>query len=96
MRLILGSASPRRRDLLAQIGVFPDEILPADIDETPAKGELPRVYVERIARQKGTAIAAGVSPSASEGDPRGRPADPNRRHSRECRSADPRQTCGRC
>ena len=50
MRLILGSASPRRRDLLAQIGVAPDEIIAADIDETPTKGELPRAYVERMAR----------------------------------------------
>ena len=42
MRLILASASPRRKELLAQIGVVPDAILPADIDETPLKAELPR------------------------------------------------------
>ena len=59
MRLILGSASPRRRALLAQIGVAPDEVRPAEIDETPAKGELPRVYVERMAREKAEAVAAG-------------------------------------
>jgi septum formation protein len=58
VKLILGSASPRRRDLLAQIGVVPDEIRPADIDETPLKGELPRVYVERIAREKCAALNA--------------------------------------
>lgn len=56
MRLILGSASPRRRDLLGQIGVVPDAISPADIDETPLKAELPRLYVERMAREKNAAI----------------------------------------
>ncbi len=59
MRLILGSASPRRRDLLAQIGVVPDEVRAVEIDETPAKGELPRAYVERMARAKAEALAAG-------------------------------------
>ena len=57
MRLILGSASPRRRELLAQIGVVPDEIRPADIDETPLKGELPRIYADRLAAEKARAIA---------------------------------------
>lgn len=56
MRLILGSASPRRRELLAQIGVTPDEITPADIDETPAKGELPRPYCARMAYEKAMAL----------------------------------------
>lgn len=60
MRLILGSASPRRRDLLAQIGVVPDAIAPADIDETPRAGELPRPYVERMAREKGAAVDPAV------------------------------------
>jgi septum formation protein len=55
-RLILGSASPRRRDLLAQIGVTPDEVRPADIDETPLKAETPRVYAERLALEKAQAI----------------------------------------
>jgi septum formation protein len=58
LRLILGSASPRRRDLLAQIGVTPDAIAPADIDETPRKGELPRRYAERLAAEKAQAVAA--------------------------------------
>jgi septum formation protein len=57
--LILGSGSPRRRDLLAQIGVAPDAIRPPGIDETPAKGELPRPYCARMARQKAQATEAG-------------------------------------
>ena len=59
MRLILGSASPRRKELLAQIGVEPDAVLPADIDETPMRGELPRLYCIRIAREKAEAVVAG-------------------------------------
>jgi len=59
MRLILGSASPRRRDLLAQIGVIPDAILPPDINEDPVKGELPRPYCQRLAREKAVAVQAG-------------------------------------
>lgn len=55
-RLILGSASPRRRELLAQIGVTPDAIRPPEIDETPRKGEIPRDYVRRIATEKAAAI----------------------------------------
>lgn len=58
MRLILGSGSPRRRDLLAQIGVTPDDIRPPDIDETPLKGELPRVYCMRMAVEKAAAVEA--------------------------------------
>jgi septum formation protein len=58
MRLVLASASPRRLALLAQIGVVPDQILPADIDETPQRDELPRPYAQRIARAKCAAIAA--------------------------------------
>ena len=58
MRLILASASPRRRDLLALIGIVPDAIRPADIDETPLRAELPRVYVERMALEKNSAVAA--------------------------------------
>ena len=58
MRLILASASPRRLDLLARIGVTPDFILPADIDETVPAGELPRVHAERLALEKAAAVAA--------------------------------------
>ena len=59
MRLILGSASPRRRAILAQMGIVPDAILPPDIDETPVKGELPRPYAQRLAREKAMAVGAG-------------------------------------
>ncbi|WP_108485552.1 Maf family protein [Oceaniglobus ichthyenteri] len=61
MRLILGSGSPRRRELLAQLGLIPDEIRAPDIDETPAQGELPRPYCVRMAREKAAAVtlAAG-------------------------------------
>lgn len=55
-RLILGSASPRRLELLAQVGLYPDEVRPADIDETPARNESPRDYVGRMARQKAEAL----------------------------------------
>lgn len=58
MRLILGSASPRRLELLAQIGVVPDAVQPADVDETPLKAELPRPYAARIAREKAAAVQA--------------------------------------
>jgi len=56
--LILASASPRRADLLAQIGVSADGIDPADIDESPLKAELPRDYAARMAREKAAAVAA--------------------------------------
>ncbi|MBW4983717.1 Maf family protein [Mameliella sp. CS4] len=55
-RLILGSGSPRRRELLAQLGVTADDIRPPDIDEDPEKGEQPRPYCIRLAREKAEAI----------------------------------------
>lgn len=55
---MLASASPRRLDLLAQIGIRPDAVVPADIDETPRKGETPRAYVARMAAEKAAAVAA--------------------------------------
>ncbi len=55
--LILASASPRRRELIARLGLVPDAIAPADIDETPGKGELPRAYARRMAREKAEAAA---------------------------------------
>jgi septum formation protein len=58
VRLILASASPRRLDLLARIGVVPDAVVPAEIDESVPKGELPRVHASRLAREKAEAIAA--------------------------------------
>jgi len=53
--LILASASPRRRELLARLGVEPARVVHADIDETPLKGELPRDYAGRMAREKALA-----------------------------------------
>lgn len=61
MKLILASASPRRRDLLAQAGITPDAISPADIDETPRRAEMPRVYALRIASEKAQKIASGLT-----------------------------------
>ena len=58
MRLILASASPRRLDLLARIGVVPDATIPADVDESVPKGELPRDHAIRLAREKALAVAA--------------------------------------
>jgi septum formation protein len=58
MRLVLASASPRRLDLLARIGVTPEAVVPADIDETVPKGELPRQHAMRLAREKADRVAA--------------------------------------
>ncbi|MEY3038284.1 MAG: hypothetical protein RL143_851 [Pseudomonadota bacterium] len=55
--LVLASQSPRRKELLQQIGVI-SESVPADIDETPLAGELPEAYVERLAREKAECVAA--------------------------------------
>ncbi len=82
-RIVLASASPRRRDLLTLIGI-PHEVRPADIDETPLAGELPDAYAERLARAK-AAILAARAPDALvvgsdtivvvEGDILGKPRD---------------------
>ena len=56
--LVLASASPRRLDLLRQVGLEPAEIDPADIDETPAPREQPRDYALRMAKAKLAAVAA--------------------------------------
>jgi septum formation protein len=58
VRLILASASPRRVELLARLGLVPDAIDPADIDETPGKAETPRAHAERLAREKCAIVAA--------------------------------------
>jgi len=58
VKLILGSGSPRRLELLAQLGLVPDDVRPPDIDEDPHKGELPRPYCARIAREKAAAVTA--------------------------------------
>lgn len=57
-RLILASASPRRLELLAQIGITPDLVVPADIDEAPHPRERPRQLAERLAGAKAAVIAA--------------------------------------
>ncbi|MCW6531245.1 Maf family protein [Sphingomonas lycopersici] len=54
--LVLASASPRRRDLLARIGVAPARIVAPDIDETPLRNERPRDYVRRVAAAKAAAV----------------------------------------
>lgn len=56
-RLILASASPRRLELLGRLGIVPDEVVHADIDETPRKAELPTVYAARMAAEKAAAVA---------------------------------------
>jgi septum formation protein len=58
-RLILGSGSPRRLELLATLGIVPDAVLPPDIDEAPARAELPQPYCLRIATEKARAVQAG-------------------------------------
>ncbi len=60
MRLVLGSGSPRRAELLAQIGVVADDVRPPDIDETPHKSELARPYCVRMAYEKVQAVVAGA------------------------------------
>ena len=57
-KLVLASASARRLDLLAQIGVTPDIVDPAELDETPHNREAPRPYAKRIAAEKARAVAA--------------------------------------
>ena len=59
--LVLASASPRRRELLARLGIVPRAIAAADIDETPHKAELPRVYAARMARAKALAVVGNAA-----------------------------------
>ncbi len=56
-RLILASQSPRRKELLAQIGLYPDDIIPADINETPLKNELPIKLAARLASEKASFVS---------------------------------------
>ena len=58
-QLILASASPRRRELIARLGIVPCAIAAADIDESPHKDELPRVYAQRMAQEKALAVSGG-------------------------------------
>lgn len=60
MKLILGSGSPRRLELLGTLGITPDDVRPPDIDETPGKGELPRPYCARISREKVVAVQSDI------------------------------------
>ncbi|MBP2310153.1 septum formation protein Maf [Azospirillum melinis] len=57
-RLVLASASPRRLDLLRQIGIVPDAVDPADLDETPLRDELPPQHALRLAAEKASCVAA--------------------------------------
>lgn len=58
-QLVLASASPRRRELIARLGIEPCAIVAADIDEAPLRGELPRPYARRMAREKAMAVSGG-------------------------------------
>lgn len=62
-KLILASASPRRRELLAGIGVVPDSILPADIDEEPRKDEIPKPHALRLAIGKAQKVYQEIAPA---------------------------------
>lgn len=68
MRLVLASSSPRRRDLLARIGVVPDRVASPDIDETPRKGEIARTYALRMAIEKAHAVARETDEVVVAGD----------------------------
>lgn len=59
--LVLASASPRRLALLAQIGIVPDRVVSTEIDETPRRFELPRVYAQRLAHAKAAVISGDDS-----------------------------------
>lgn len=67
-QLVLASSSPRRRDLLAQIGVVPARVQSPDIDETPHKAEQPRVYAERMAQEKAQAVPRAEGEIVLAGD----------------------------
>ena len=66
--LVLASTSPRRRDLLARIGVVPDRTASPDIDETPRPRELPRVYALRLALEKAQAVERAAGEVVIAGD----------------------------
>ena len=65
--LILASASPRRLDLLRQSGVEPDKCLPADVDETPLRGERPIALAKRLAREKARRCLEMLAPDVTAG-----------------------------
>ena len=65
MSLILASTSPRRRDLLARLGVTPDRVAAPDLDESPLPGELPRAYALRLAEAKARAVPHAATSSVA-------------------------------
>jgi septum formation protein len=67
-KLVLASSSPRRRDLLARLGVVPDRVASPDIDESPRKGEVPRVYALRMAEEKALAVVRSEGEIVIAGD----------------------------
>lgn len=67
-KLILASSSPRRRDLLARLAVVPDRVASPNINETPRKGEVPRVYALRMAEEKAQAVSRGDGEIVIAGD----------------------------
>lgn len=68
MPIVLASSSPRRRDLLARLGVVPDRVASPDIDEAPRPAELPRVYALRLAEEKARAVARAEGEIVVAGD----------------------------
>lgn len=66
--LVLASTSPRRRELLARIGLTPARVAVPDIDETPLKGEFPRAYVARLAETKALAVERAADEVVLAGD----------------------------
>ena len=60
-KFVLASGSPRRLALVNQAGIEPDALKPADLDETPHRGEIPRAYATRLAQAKATAALANVN-----------------------------------
>ncbi|MDQ1158145.1 septum formation protein [Sphingomonas sp. SORGH_AS 950] len=68
MPLVLASSSPRRRDLLARLGVVPDRVASPDIDEAPRAAELPRVYALRLAVEKAQAVERAEGEIVVAGD----------------------------
>ena len=68
MALVLASSSPRRRDLLARIGIVPDRVESPDIDESPRAEELPRAYALRLATEKAAAVTRAADEIVIAGD----------------------------
>ena len=67
-KLVLASSSPRRRDLLARLGLIPDRVASPDIAESPRKGEVPRVYALRMAEEKAVAVVRNAGEIVVAGD----------------------------